>query len=65
MKNLLKGILLWTTIILTTLLILGANSIADKGILVLIIWSVVCFALQSLCKRYISEEELYILLKFH
>lgn len=59
MKKILKGILLWITVLSIILLIGGIESIVDKGIT--IPWLTVCGILYWLCRKYISFRELCIL----
>ena len=59
MKQIIKGILLWSTSLAIILLIGGIDSIVDKGIL--LPWLAVCGALYWLCRKYISVRELYTL----
>nr|DAJ81331.1 MAG TPA: hypothetical protein [Caudoviricetes sp.] len=60
-KKILKGILLWATVLIIMLLISGIDSILDHGFGTLLAWASLCLALANLCFTFITPEEFYIL----
>lgn len=58
-KLIIKGILLWTTAFVTTLFVLGVDSIYDSGYFLQILIAIV--AMIFCCYKLISEEEFEIL----
>lgn len=60
-KKVLKGILLWITILAIILFVIGVDSILDGGAVSFFAWGLLCISLTNLCYNLISREELYVL----
>lgn len=58
MKQVIKGTLLWITIISVVLFIGSIDSIMDKGVLVFLMWLLACISLCVTCRRMLSIEDL-------
>lgn len=56
MKTILKGILLWSTILLIFCTLAGIDSITDKGFLIEAI--VLCVIMVLACKHMLTKEEI-------
>lgn len=61
MKKILKGILLWVTILVIMLFICGIDGIVDTGVRVTLVWIAVCLSLINLCRIHLSIRDLYTL----
>jgi hypothetical protein len=65
MKNLkliLKGMLFYSSLLLTTMLLMGIESIIEQDCYgLLFCWILLLISLWVICKKIISEKELYIL----
>lgn len=60
-KKILKGVLLWVTLLLIGLVISSIDSILNLGFVTLLAWIGLCLALVNLCYTLITPEELYVL----
>lgn len=60
-KKVLKGILLWITVLTIILVISGIDSILNQGFVALLAWILLCLALAYLCFTCITLREFYTL----
>lgn len=58
MKMILKGILLYSTIIFTIIYLCAVDSIVNNT-LIFIVYTIVILILLALCAAYISEDDMY------
>lgn len=60
-KKILKGVLLWVTLLLIGLVISSIDSILNLGFVALLAWILLCLALAYLCFTCITLREFYTL----
>lgn len=60
-KKVLKGILLWTTILLIILVVISIDSILACGLATLFAWGALCLSFVNLCMTFITPKEFYTL----
>jgi hypothetical protein len=61
-KLILKGMLFYSSLLLTAMLLMGIESIIEQDCYgILFAWLMILIFLWAICKKIISEKELYIL----